>query len=436
MKKSVFSATAMLACLALSPAALSDGTFYSVPVGQGLIDGISDNGVASGASGFGSEYFMWTAAGGSVQIGGVSPGNGIGGQGKISRDGTRISGTFLNDVSGLHEMSHYDVGAQAWTALGGIGDPCSQEISSGWAISGDGQNVAGLGWLSCADAHATQWQQGVGTFDLGSTVPNQSSRANGMDFDGSVVVGWQDGNGRQGAVWVDGVQELIPNNQGEGEAFTVSGDGQWVTGIAFTGPGGTAQTYRYNTVTDVRETLPNLAVGGQSRMGGVAITDDGATIVGGTWGIGPATFGTAIVWQEGVGTVRLDDYLDGLGIDYPNGFNFALATGISSDGSWIAGWGNIGGPGNTQSFVVKLTKCLGDVDGDGMVSTTDLLELLGAWGKNPGHAADLNGDDVIDTVDLLILLGAWGALPVTHATPSHQTPAALAHTPGLLYFRE
>jgi uncharacterized Ntn-hydrolase superfamily protein len=55
---------------------------------------------------------------------------------------------------------------------------------------------------------------------------------------------------------------------------------------------------------------------------------------------------------------------------------------------------------------------LGDIDGDGAVSTADLLALLSAWGPCPplpeSCLADLNGDGVVSTGDLLILLSAWG----------------------------
>jgi hypothetical protein len=52
-----------------------------------------------------------------------------------------------------------------------------------------------------------------------------------------------------------------------------------------------------------------------------------------------------------------------------------------------------------------------DLNNDGIVSTADLLILLGSWGKCPGCPADLNNDGVVGTADLLILLGNWGDMP-------------------------
>ncbi len=58
-------------------------------------------------------------------------------------------------------------------------------------------------------------------------------------------------------------------------------------------------------------------------------------------------------------------------------------------------------------FVCK-DGCRGDVDGDGVVGIQDFLDLLAAWGPNPGHPADLDGDGVVGILDFLALLAAWG----------------------------
>ena len=353
MKMSKLVATAAALSLALSSTGW--GQFYEVA--NGLIDGISDNGVGAGSTLGNGHYFRWTAAGGSQDIGGVSPGNGIGGEGEISRDGRYISGTTFNATENYHEMSRYDSQTGTWTGFGlvpVIGQQIDAEVSSGWGISGDGQSVVGLGWTSqgTADAHAFQWTEGVGPIDLGTAQVGDSARATAASVDGSVVAGWQDGNGRQGSVWVNGVQELIFDNSNNPaqEAFDVSGDGQWVTGLGLGSFFSAATTYRYNTITDSYEEIPNLAVGGESRLAGAGITDDGKTIVGGTWGTGPATFGDAIIWQEDVGTILLTDYLASKGITVPATTSLAFASSISSDGNWIAGWSGLGS--SSTSWVV------------------------------------------------------------------------------------
>lgn len=54
------------------------------------------------------------------------------------------------------------------------------------------------------------------------------------------------------------------------------------------------------------------------------------------------------------------------------------------------------------------TVCPEDLNGDGFVDVSDLLQLLGAWGSCPACVEDINGDGVVDVSDLLQLLGAWG----------------------------
>ena len=55
--------------------------------------------------------------------------------------------------------------------------------------------------------------------------------------------------------------------------------------------------------------------------------------------------------------------------------------------------------------------CTWDLNGNETVDPTDLLLLLGAWGKNPEHPADFDGDGNVGTSDLIQLLGNWGPCP-------------------------
>ncbi len=68
-------------------------------------------------------------------------------------------------------------------------------------------------------------------------------------------------------------------------------------------------------------------------------------------------------------------------------------------------------PGQSLLSGLVFIPCAGDVDGDGVVGIMDFLDLLAAWGPNPGHAADLDGDGVVGILDFLGLLAAWGVCP-------------------------
>ena len=59
--------------------------------------------------------------------------------------------------------------------------------------------------------------------------------------------------------------------------------------------------------------------------------------------------------------------------------------------------------------------CYEDVDGNGVVNVSDLLQLIGNWGTCPDCTeeipGDVNYDDVVNVTDLLLIVGAWGPCP-------------------------
>jgi hypothetical protein len=340
----------------LSVSAASAQEFWNLG-GDRLSTSISTDGVVVGDNLASGQYFMWTAGGGQMDFGGQIAGQGVGGQSTISHDGQTVGGTLFNPLSGVHEMGRYQVATNTWTPLGGLGTNIDGETSSGWAISGDGNTQVGLGWVPPANGHAIRWQAGTGIVDMGSTAVDRSSRANTTNFDGSVVAGWQDNdNGRQGAVWVNGTQELITDTNGfaASEALSISNDGTFVSGIQFGGFFAPSELWRYNTVTNSYEGLGNLTDGGAAgTTAGNAMNGDGTLIAGGTWGFGPAFFGTAIIWEEGVGVQRFSEYLDARGVIYEPGYSFAYVTDMSSDGLWFTGWG-LTSDFQLTSFVVQV----------------------------------------------------------------------------------
>lgn len=52
--------------------------------------------------------------------------------------------------------------------------------------------------------------------------------------------------------------------------------------------------------------------------------------------------------------------------------------------------------------------CPQDLDGSGDVGVTDLMDVIVAWGRNPGHPADFDGDGYVNVGDLVAVINAWG----------------------------
>ena len=258
-------------------------------------------------------------------------------------------------------MSYYDTGTSSWNNLGGIGAFCTggpgDETSSGWNISGDGTSVVGLGWFEfCGPAHAIQWDESSGmTNDLGSTVVDRSSRANGVNTDGSVVVGWQDRKDgfRQAAVWDNGVQTVPMTDAMDpvGEAQDVDSAGIWVVG---NGAFGTAdEAWRWSSSTGVEQL--GLECDGCFLPRGFAtgISDDGSVIVGFNREF---PFGRTVpfIWTESTGMLDLNEYVSSLGIDL-GGFDLALVLSISGDGKTIGGAGiPVGGFFPSDGYVLTI----------------------------------------------------------------------------------
>jgi photosystem II stability/assembly factor-like uncharacterized protein len=143
------------------------------------------------------------------------------------------------------DMARYDAYTQQWQQLGNLGFNVDGSTSSGWDISGDGLTVVGNSWAGPGYAHAVAWNAVQGLMDLGSMYPGASTRANAVDADGTVIVGWQDFSWKA-AVWrknltggYDPNQYLLidPNGSPTDEfnqifmAQAVSGNGNWIGGM-------------------------------------------------------------------------------------------------------------------------------------------------------------------------------------------------------------
>jgi len=54
--------------------------------------------------------------------------------------------------------------------------------------------------------------------------------------------------------------------------------------------------------------------------------------------------------------------------------------------------------------------CFGDFNNDGVITVTDLLELLADFGCTSNCATDLNEDDLVSVADLLQILAVFGTI--------------------------
>ncbi len=75
-------------------------------------------------------------------------------------------------------------------------------------------------------------------------------------------------------------------------------------------------------------------------------------------------------------------------------------------------WALNDGVGDPRSFQVRGAGIPGDIDGNGIVDTVDLLALLGVWGPCPDPCppscdADIDADCQVSVTDLLVLLANW-----------------------------
>ena len=355
-----------------------------------------------------TSYFIYTDDGGYQQIGGLPPGDNVGGHPSLSGDGMRVGGTSRNLVTNFTEMSYYDRATATWVICGNLGSSSGTSTSSGWGISQDGSTVVGLGWISAGSAHGCYWREGVGMTSLGSTVTGRSTRANGTNADGTVIVGWQDSatGFRQGCQWVGSAQTLISGPGGPmGEASGCSADGSFVVGNGVSS--NSFQAWLWTAAGGVVNIGPPPVSGW--RGSAVAISDDGQVVLGFYRPFAaPATYGRAFIWTAVDGMRDLTDLAIAQGISIPTGTIIALPLEISGDGRTVVGQSK-NASNVVNGFVLRFDSPTipGDLNDDGVVDGLDLATLMSNWGGS--GAGDIDQSGAVDGSDLTTLLGAWTA---------------------------
>jgi uncharacterized membrane protein len=309
-----------------------------------------------------------------------------------------------------------------WTREGGIeilvraGRPNTN--GRVWALNYDGSVAAGL--AAGATQNPMRWTRAEGMV-LFENITGGATSGYGVSDDGRVIVGSGFLGSRGGFVWTPeaGLRNL-PNGV-DGQATSVSGDGRFFggsfglttiwrwslelfsgsqisvdepvsgwskamneTGDVMVGRFTTDRTRGFLWTTQGFRILPEITYLND-------VSDDGRVAVGRLSG------GGAAYYTEGLGSVRLADFLhDSFQMDLTN-WNLSEALGISNDGRTIMG------TGSPSNWIVYLPASRpGDFNGDETKTIDDLVSFVDCFVGDavlPPTSADVNHDNFTDWVD-------------------------------------
>ncbi|MBI1191107.1 MAG: hypothetical protein GC200_10560 [Tepidisphaera sp.] len=295
--------------------------------------------VAGTVSTSGQTYrgFTWTQNTGMIELA-VLPGYVVSEAYGISSDGSVVAGRCH---SGTNGQSRACTWANAGPATN-LGTYNNGSVSWAYAISGDGVHAAGYA-SSGSSLYSIRWNGNILQFlgGLPSSTSNYQSIALAINEDGSVVVGHSPTTSTVVAYrWtaVGGFENLgVLAGFDSSDANGVSADGTVVVG-ACTANSGMSRAFRWT------RSLGMQSLGTNPTARALAASGDGSIIVG--YG-----GGTAIVWTAQTGIVNLSAYLAAHGVN-STGWVFSAAYAISKDGTTIVGLGGSSGfP--TRGFVAR-----------------------------------------------------------------------------------
>lgn len=342
-------AGALASLVLMQPLLVSADVLSTQNVGAGTITGLSADGtVAVGEASRTYEAFRWTAETGLVKLGrGTQPKLGQrSGVPSMSGDGRVVGATIVSD-DGKSATAGRWTAETGWLMLrplpadAGLLD---REDSSVWAMSRDGQVLAGLYWRlgsSGGLAHGMAWSAAGGMLDMGSSGAN--SRINGASADGSVLVGWDEGptgGNRRASVWANGTRTVLEEGDYSSEALAVNGAGTVVVGYTADPANDFKTSATKWTKTASGWSKQILGVLSKNRKRGAAypagLSEDGSVVVGlgRLDSMAPASYG--FYWSEATGFVDAAAYMAANGLPVRPGLSVTSLGAISADGRVLA----------------------------------------------------------------------------------------------------
>lgn len=313
-------------------------------IGEGMPTDISADGSVIVGNTAEWEAFRWTKHDGFVRLGRQGP---RAGTPDVSDNGTKVSATISSADETYYTWGLWTSGS-GWQELMPPAPPDGTLLSGSYGslhgMSGDGKTACGFYWAS-GKAHAAFWTQASGVVNLGVEFPTRNSRANDANYDGSVVVGWDEasvGNWRA-AVWVDSVRTILTHYEAFCEADAVTPDGKVVVGQSWDSTTTTpvAAVWRWNGSQWVEELLGVLpgTFPGYGLSVAHDVTADGSMIVGeNRFDFNPLP-STGFIWTASGGMVDVEVFLTDNGVPVPSTIDIVGITGIADDGNIMCGVG-------------------------------------------------------------------------------------------------
>jgi uncharacterized membrane protein len=323
-----------------------------VPVGLGAVTSLSADGTAATGQ-FLDDYqtFRWSLKGGQVGLGRSTwtTLSVTGGIPRISSDGRTVGSSMLSFDGTRATAGRWTVDG-GWQELatplppgGGVMDSTDSNV---FGMSRDGRVVTGLFWRpgqSGGSAHGSAWTAESGMLDMGSD--GNSSRIDGSNTDGSVLVGWDEhpvwGN-RRATVWVRGGKMVLDNTDWPSEAQAVNADGTIIVGQAVdeANQREAAVMWRWNGQGWTKQVLgvvPQSAADGTAYANG--LSDDGSIVVGIARRHGNKPRSVGFVWTPATGMQEATSFLKERGITV-RGLDLYSVPAITPNGRVLAAVGS------------------------------------------------------------------------------------------------
>lgn len=268
----------------------------------------------------------------------------------VSFDGSVIIGTSRSSL--LTEAFRWENGTMT-----GLGDlPGGGPRSEARAVSADGSVIVGLSGTD-APTEAFIWEGGA-IASAGIPAGFQTTILGAISASGLKMVGSATkplSGGSEVLVVDNGLTSTFsPFGAFNSGAGSISGNGEVIVGAYH----GTSVTCPSNCIqgfvhqSGISTTLNDFGLGSSP----TAVSYDGSVIVGLVTGLslGP-NFNPnhAVIWRNGGQIQFIQDLLTDLNVQSANGWQLAIATDVSDDGSVIVGWG-FNPDGNEEAWIINL----------------------------------------------------------------------------------